>query len=77
MGEKGMFNDGKKRKVDKARGGSEGNRHFETPILRATKDFFFRRSFPLLLLCFFITFFLSIDITTAPRTTRPLHNDLE
>jgi hypothetical protein len=33
--------------------------------------------YSLLLLCFFFTFFLSIEIDTAPRTARTLYNDLD
>jgi hypothetical protein len=41
----------------------------------ATKNYFKPQLFYLLLLCFFITFFLSIDIGTALRTPHPLYND--
>jgi hypothetical protein len=37
----------------------------------------FRQSFSLLLLCFLITFFLSIDISTVSRTNCPQYGDLE
>jgi hypothetical protein len=41
------------------------------------KDSLFRQSYFLLLLYFFITFFLSNNISTAPRTTRTRYNALQ
>jgi hypothetical protein len=43
----------------------------------AYKDSPFSSIFFLLLLCFFITLFLSTDIGTTLKTTHPLYNDLE
>jgi hypothetical protein len=43
----------------------------------ATKIHFSADTFLLLLLSFFDTFFLFIDITTGPRLTRPLYNVFE
>jgi hypothetical protein len=48
---------------------------FQTPL--CLQRFTFRYFISLFLLCFVITFFISIDITIAPPTSRPPYNDLE
>jgi hypothetical protein len=50
---------------------------FSTPPMAVNKDSLFPSFLSSLLLSFFITVFLSIDISTVPRTTHYLYKDLE
>jgi hypothetical protein len=67
----------RKQLTKKERSPSSGDLEAQDFKLRiAYKSFYCLLTFSLLL-CFFNTFFLSIDIDTTPRTTRHLCNDHE